>query len=224
MTEDQLREMLRTKAEGFNPASRLPERLVCRTRARRAAQAVGSFALVAFALLAGVLVANRISPSEGAFAAFTVQPKPVPAAKKNSPHRHDVRGPAITTETISQHARCMRAHGVNVPDPVPTAEGWMIPLRRPAFDPNSKAWREAFFVDCRLVDVNESFVIGGRTRGEIDKLVACTRAHGLDLPQPVEGEDGEFTFNLNKASPPWGSDAWYRTVFVTCAPARAVVP
>jgi hypothetical protein len=40
----------------------------------------------------------------------------------------------------------------------------------------------------------------------------------------VEGQDGEFTFNLGKASRAWGSDAWYRTVFVTCAPARAIAP
>jgi len=223
MTEDDLREMLQARAETLNPAPGLPDRLVRRTRVRRTAQAASSVALVSLALLVGMVVANRITPSEGAFAAFTLRAKPLPAKSENPPHRHDATGPAITMGAIRQHARCMRAHGINVPDPVRTADGWRIPVGQPAIEP-STAWRNAFFVDCRLIDVNESFVIGGRTREEIEKLMACTRAHGLELPQPAESVDGEFTFNLGKASPPWGSDAWYRTVFVTCAPTRPLVP
>jgi hypothetical protein len=224
MTEDQLREMLHAKAGSFSPSRFLPERVVRGTRVRRTAQATASFAVLALAALLGVVVANRISPSERAFAAFTLRAKPAPAQRGNTPHRHASAGPPITTATLSRHAQCMRAHGVNVPDPIPTAHGWRIPIGQPPIHPNSKAWRQAFFVDCRLMDVEESFVMGGRTRQEIEQLLACTRAHGFTLPQPVEGADGEFTFELAKASPPWGSDAWYRTVFVTCAPERPLTP
>jgi hypothetical protein len=45
----------------------------------------------------------------------------------------------------------------------------------------------------------------------------CTRAHGFVLPHPTWNAAGEAQFDLSKAQPPWGSDNWYRTVFVTCA-------
>jgi hypothetical protein len=117
----------------------------------------------------------------------------------------------------------MRAHGFDLPDPVATAQGWQVivedssPLPSESPDYNvRKRWAEAVFVDCRLLDATGDLVFGGRTREQLEGLMACAHAHGFDLPEPTEARPGEFQFDLTKASPKWGSQAWYRTVFVTC--------
>ena len=110
----------------------------------------------------------------------------------------------------------MRAHGVNVPDPQATPEGWTIPVKEPPFR-SERAFRQALFVDCRLENVTENLVLGGRGQAYIDKLMACPRARGFVLPPPTKDSSGQFQFDVNKASPAWGSDAWFRVVFVTCA-------
>jgi hypothetical protein len=40
---------------------------------------------------------------------------------------------------------------------------------------------------------------------------------GFELPAPTVDASGQYTFDLEKASPRWGSDHWYRTLFVNCA-------
>jgi len=66
----------------------------------------------------------------------------------------------LTSAQLRQHADCMRAHGVNVPDPIATANGWTIPVKDPPFQQDQKAWRNAFFVSCRLLNVSEKLVLG----------------------------------------------------------------
>ena len=103
-----------------------------------------------------------------------------------------------------------------MPGPQATAEGWTIPVKEPPFR-SERAFRQALFVDCRLENVTENLVLGGRSQAYIDKLMACTRARGFVLPSPTKDSSGQFQFDVNKATPAWGSDAWYRVVFVTCA-------
>src|ERR687887_615196 len=188
MIETKVSEMLEAKAANFRLPRSTPERVLRRARARRARN-VGTFALVAVALSAAGAVALRTTPGQSAFAAFTL---------------------------LEQHVSCMRAHGVNVPDPQATAEGWTIPVESPPFR-SEKAFRQALFVNCRLENVTENLVLGGRSKAHIDPLLACTRARGFTLPPPTKDSSGEFQFDLNKATPAGGSEAWYRVVFVTCA-------
>jgi len=172
---------------------------------------------VAGAALVASLALARLTGGERAFAAFTVQAKP--AAHSASPEE------PITPTKLERHVQCMRDHGFDLPEPVRTADGWRIPVDRPPVpvDPklSPKRWREAFSVDCRLLDAEENLVLGGRTRAEIDSLLSCTQARGFSLPEPADAGQGEFVFDLARTSPPWGSEAWYRVVFVTCAPADA---
>ena len=106
-------------------------------------------------------------------------------ARGSSATAHDESGGdrPITLARLRQHPDCMRAHGVNVPDPVETANGWTIPVEDPPFQKDQRAWRNAFFVSCRLLDVSEKLVLGGRTSAGIETLMDCTRAHGFVLPQ-----------------------------------------
>jgi hypothetical protein len=212
MTERELREMLRANADTFEPSPLLPERVLRRTRARWARQ-LGALGLVALALAAATATALRIGPDQRAFAAFTLIDK---ETGSSSVHDHAQAGEPLTLGRLERHAQCMRAHGVNVPDPQPTAHGWTIRVNEPPFR-NEKAWRNAFFVDCRLENVTENLILGGRTQAGIDELMACTQARGFILPPPTKDASGQFQFDLNKATPAWGSDVWYRVVFVTCA-------
>jgi hypothetical protein len=218
--EKHVQQMLRAKADGFALQKQRPERLLKQGRSRRARYLAG-VALVAAAAMVGTALATRTGGSQAAFAAFTLvdsgtktRPSHPPAGDSGGPAPNDA---PITLAKLRQHAECMRAHGVNVPDPVETPTGWTIPVKDPPFQQHQKAWRDAFFVSCRLLDVSENLVLGGRTRAEIEKLLTCTRAHGFVLPDPTWNASGEAEFDLSKAQPAWGSDSWYRTVFVTCA-------
>jgi hypothetical protein len=216
MIESKLSEMLEAKAAGFHSPPRVPERVLRRARARRARN-VGVLAVVAVALSAASAGALRMTPDQRAFAAFLIDEKQAFMGGKPAPlHRHEASGEPLAHARLEQHVRCMRAHGVNVPDPQATPEGWTILVKEPPFR-KEKAFRKALFVDCRLENVTENLVLGGRSEAYIDKLMACTRARGFSLPTPTKDAEGQFEFDLNKATPAWGSDAWYRVVFVTCA-------
>jgi hypothetical protein len=119
----------------------------------------------------------------------------------------------------------MRAQGFELPDPIETSKGWQViveasdgaPVRTESRDPGvRRRWAQAVFVDCRLMNLGDELVLGGRSREQIDGLVDCARDEGFVLPSPVERHPGEFTFDLDATSPRWGSESWYRTVFVTC--------
>ncbi len=213
MIESKLSEMLKAKAAGFRPSPFMPERVLLRAGARRA-RTVGMLALVAVTLSAASAAALRMTTDQRAFAAFTLVDEKHAAGEKATPAGG--RGEPLTPTQLERHVQCMRAHGVNVPDPQETPEGWTIPVEKPPFR-SEQAFRSAFFVDCRLQSATENLVLGGRSRAYIDKLMACTRARGLVLPPPTRDSSGAFQFELNKADPAWGSDAWYRVVFVTCA-------
>jgi hypothetical protein len=216
MIERELREMLVARAASFHPRPLVPERVLRRARARRARH-VGVLALVALALSAAGALALRMTPDQRAFAAFMlVDQKHAPGGNHAPIPGHHAGSKALTHGQLEQHVRCMRAHGINVPDPHATPEGWTIPVKEPPFR-NEKAFRSALFVDCRLENVTENLVLGGRSQAYIDKLMACTRARGFVLPTPSRDASGDFQFDLSKAKPAWGSDAWYRVVFVTCA-------
>jgi hypothetical protein len=219
MIETELRQMLRAKATSFELSPVLPERVRRRGRARRARHAA-ALALAAVALTAATATALRVTPDQRAFAAFTlIDQRRVSdeEGRSSAPaHRHGTTGQPLTLARLERHVQCMRAHGVNVPDPQATPDGWTIPVDEPPFR-SGKAFRNALFVACRLENVTENLVLGGRSQADIDKLRACTRARGFTLPPPTKDASGEFQFDVNKAAPAWGSDAWYRVVFVTCA-------
>lgn len=212
MIESKLSEMLAAKAGGFSLPPLLPERVLRRTRARRARQA-GALALLTVALSAATATALRVPSDQRAFAAFTfVDQKRASADEDGTPppsHRHDGTGAPLTLSRLLQHVQCMRAHGVNVLDPQRTADGWTIPVSEPPFR-NERAFRNALFVDCRLENVTENLVLGGRSQAYIEKLMACTKTRGFILPPPTKDASGQFQFDLDKATPTWGSDAWSR--------------
>jgi hypothetical protein len=217
--ETRIRQMLQAKADTFDLPFLAPERLLRRARARRVRQA-GALALATVALAAATATALHVTSDQPAFASFTLvdQNQPSDDADRGADpgHGHHGTGRPLTLARLKQHVQCMRAHGVNVPDPQATSDGWTIQVKTPPFR-NEKVFRNALFVDCRLEDVTENLVLGGRSEAYVQRLMTCTRARGFILPTPTRDASGQFQFDLNKATPAWGSDAWYRVVFVTCA-------
>jgi hypothetical protein len=216
--------MFEEKARSLEPtAPGSPSRLLRRARVRRA-RVLGALAAVSVALGVATALVTRVSPTPPAYAKFTLVDAATGSGVSQHPgdhsvpaHHYPTSGDPMSAARLQDHARCMRTHGVDVPDPVETAQGWMIPVNDSVIRSDVKAWREAFFVDCRLEDVNQNLVLGGRTREQIDDLIACARTKGYELPAPTVDAQGQYTFDLEMASPPWGSDHWYRTLFVGCA-------
>lgn len=220
MIADELRRTLEEQARGFKLSRQHPDRLLRQARRRRA-RWLGGLAAVMVALGFVTSFVARVTPTPQAYANFTLVDQTTAAEHPGNHERpadhHGTHGDPMSQDRLQSHARCMRQHGVDVPDPVESSQGWTIPVKPSVIRSDVKAWREAFFVDCRLQDLDQNLVLGGRTRREIDDLIACARAKGFELPAPTVDSKGQYTFDLAKASPPWGSDDWYRTLFVTCA-------
>jgi hypothetical protein len=228
LNETQLEEMLHAKAGTFRPSRGSPDRLA-RRALLRAARRTGTVLVLAFVTVPLLFtVTSQLTPndSNSAFAAFTWPLKsdgPRAAnAGSSQPHGHRTRGNEVTPADLKEHARCMRAHGFDIPDPIQTKGEWTILVKEPPAD--SRGWKIAQFVDCRLMNLTDHMVLGGRTPGEIARLRSCTQAAGFVLPEPTETRPGEFRFDLDETSPAWGSEDWYRVIFATCAPERDLAP
>jgi hypothetical protein len=141
-------------------------------------------------------------------------PSPVNAdAPVNSEDSSPDPGEELSEEELRSNIECIRSNGFDLPDPTVTEDGWWVVLDEPL--PDTDEWRQAVFVDCRLMDVGSDLVLGGRSASEIDELIACTREHGVDLPTPTQDGD-HFVFPLDPDEPK--ADDWYVTIFVTCRP------
>jgi hypothetical protein len=219
--ENELRELLRAKAAACAPSLQPCASVVRRGRIRLLRRAIAAALVIAGAALVATALQTRVTPSQRAFAAFALD-----TASRHSDAPSDAHAdPAdpVTLAMLKKNNQCLREHGFDLPAPVKTAQGWQVivedssPL--PSESPDYKVrkrWAQAVFVDCRLMDATDDLVLGGRTRQQIEDLMDCARARGFALPAPAETKPGEFEFDLSATAPPWGSQAWYQTVFVTC--------
>jgi hypothetical protein len=221
--EDDLRNMLRERASTFIPSARPSSAIAVRARRRAAKRLFATGLVILVALGLGATVVGKMTPGERAFAAVNVRQLQDRTADVAPADGHAPPGQSISLPRLEEHVQCLRTHGLNLPDPVKTAEGWQViveeaaPLPSESPDPAvRKSWAQAVFVDCRLLDATGDLVLGGRSRGQIDGLMTCAQSKGFVLPEPKEIKPSEFVFDLNTAAPRWGSQAWYETVFVTC--------
>jgi hypothetical protein len=219
--EQEIRAVLRARAAAFAPSLQPSDALLRQARLRSLRTVLTTTVLTAAALLVGIAVADRLAPEQPAFAAVNVSETGQLSAPRS--HAHDRAGEPITREMVVQNVRCLRDRGFKLPDPVKTPEGWQVIVESSEPPPSEspdlnvrKRWAQAVFVDCRLMEATGDLVLGGRTRSQIESLLACARGRGFALPQPVENRPGEFVFDLDAASPAWGTDDWYKTVFVDC--------
>lgn len=102
-------------------------------------------------------------------------------------------------EAALKHARCMREHGVNVPDPKPGPDGGMrLEMRAEAGD---KLKVERAEEACRkyLEDVRPPELSPEEEREfreQALKHARCMRENGIDMPDPTFGEGGRVEQRL----------------------------
>jgi hypothetical protein len=93
-------------------------------------------------------------------------------------------------------AKCMRAHGVNVPDPSPSGgpPGGVAGLRALQSDPNFQPALQA----CARYR-NQAFGFGNFTpaqqaqfRQDLVRFARCMRSHNIDIPDPSSSNGGPF--------------------------------
>jgi hypothetical protein len=97
-------------------------------------------------------------------------------------------------------ARCMRQHGINLPDPQLTGDGIGQVLGSPeeANSPKFKAAEEA----CRQYQLgdDQSRPPSAEERQQALAFARCMRQHGIDMPDP------KITANGIEEQPPTGAD------------------
>ena len=114
-------------------------------------------------------------------------------------------------DAFVRYSRCMREHGIDMPDP--GADGQ---TRIEIDDPD--AWEEAE-EECRPI-IEE--VVGtfeppseeeqARMREQALEFAKCMREHGIDMPDPQFGEDGGVTINVgSRGRGRCPSSRWTRT-------------
>ena len=113
-------------------------------------------------------------------------------------------------DAFVRYSRCMREHGIDMPDP--GADGQ---TRIEIDDPD--AWEEAE-EECRPI-IEE--VVGtfeppseeeqARMREQALEFAKCMREHGIDMPDPQFGEDGEVTVSVGGEGGPGGPAPWTTT-------------
>jgi hypothetical protein len=225
MMDEELRRILREKAASFGMSRSLPNGMVDKVRRRLVQRVVGLVAAVTVVATAAVLVhggdATRPVLARGSGGSVTTAVRLVGYDEpydQGDPHPQasDDEGPA----GLRRFAACMRDEGFDVPDPVPTDEGWSILVAPGGEIPSGPAWREAAFVTCRPADFSLSgdLVLGWRTSAEVERFAACLRREGFDLPAPTRAPNDEHVFDLRDLVIDTASDEWSRAVFVTCAP------
>ena len=118
------------------------------------------------------------------------------------------------------HARCMREHGVDVPDPKP-GEGGMI-LVGPGDGGGSPAKQQRAVKACEkyLRDIPPpklSEEQKAEMRAAALAHARCMREHGIDFPDPQFGPDGSITVKVEAGEGPNPDDPKTQAAEKACA-------
>jgi hypothetical protein len=159
-------------------------------------------AILAVALLGLALVASGCgsSSSEDGVAALdgsASEDTPAPAANDDDDQEGTTE--ADRQEAALEWAKCMREHGIDVPDPEFDDQGrGTIRVGGPGLDPNSEKLRKA------QEECGTPFGRGGppalseeerqALQETMLEFAKCMREHGVDMPDPELGEGGRGVF------------------------------
>jgi hypothetical protein len=100
------------------------------------------------------------------------------------------------------YARCMRQHGVNMPDPKFDAQGRMAQQNPPGVGPGDPKY-DAAQQACKqyLPDGGEPEKVDPQVQQQMLAYARCMRQHGINMPDPKPGEgisvDGDAGVNPN---------------------------
>jgi hypothetical protein len=122
--------------------------------------------------------------------------------------------PEDREEALLEFAQCMRDHGIDMPDPQISEDGngGILVQRqegRAGIDPESEEFRAAA-EECEpiLEDGMGAIELDPEQQAEMQErlleFAECMRDHGIDMPDPVFGEDGRVEIQAN--APDSGGD------------------
>ena len=113
----------------------------------------------------------------------------------------DTRKPKDAEEAMLAFARCMRANGVDMPDPQEGEGAFVITPDTDASERNAKDFREASDNCRRHLEGLEPPELSDEQREALEeatlKHVRCMREHGIDMPDPTFGEGGRMAVPLD---------------------------
>jgi hypothetical protein len=125
-------------------------------------------------------------------------------------------------------ARCMREHGVNMPDPDTSGGGGMVQMGGDGRDRTSLDADMQKFTDadkaCRdlLGDAGPQNMSPKQQQEAQDQALAfsrCMRAHGVNMPDPTFGGQGQVTMKIDSASGIDPSDPKFEAAQQACGSA-----
>jgi hypothetical protein len=104
-------------------------------------------------------------------------------------------------EAALEWARCMREHGIDVPDPEFENGGVAIRVGGgPGFNPDSEKFREAQEACGTPFGRDDPPALSEEERREFQdamlEFAQCMREHGVDMPDPEFGEGGRGVFRM----------------------------
>jgi hypothetical protein len=158
---------------------------------KRIIKNAGFVAIVAAALLTGCGGGDDADPAAEVASLGT---EPADDVEASAVPRSSV--PTDPEEAQLAFAECMREHGIDMPDPG-QAEGGMM-IQRDASDGDQEEF-EAAMADCeRFLDAVRSEIaddpeLQAEMQEQMLEFTECMRDHGIDMPDPQFGDDGDFT-------------------------------
>lgn len=120
--------------------------------------------------------------------------------------------PTDPNEAALQFAKCMREHGVDMPDPVVSDNGdgkgggVAIQIGGDGAQPIDKTVMDAANKECQHFLADASAGFDPPSGEELEKMKEqalafskCMRDHGVDMPDPQFGDNGTFTVGIGVA-------------------------
>jgi hypothetical protein len=114
--------------------------------------------------------------------------------------------PADREEALLDFAECMREHGIDMPDPQISEDGsggiLIQQEEGSGMDPESEEFQEAQAAcESILEDAEGDIQLDpeqeAEMREQLLEFAQCMRDHGIDMPDPVFGEDGRVEIQAN---------------------------
>ena len=97
-----------------------------------------------------------------------------------------------------EFAECMRDHGVDMPDPQFDGDGGGGGMIEMTADPDDEGFEEAQeacqpILEDAMGEIELDPEQEAEMREQLLEFAECMRDHGIDMPDPVFGEDGRVT-------------------------------
>lgn len=222
MNEDDLRELLKERADDFHPHDRDLEATVRRARGlqSRALARLSATTVVVLTIVVGsslVFDGSRQSGPGRAAGKPSVAIQEIRLADYYEDDGNGTNDEAPSREEIARHVACMREQGFELPDPTRTEDGWMISVPdEDRFDIGSERWREAAFVTCAppVPPGNGDLVVPLVPEQRIEEFRSCMAGQGFQLPEPIS-TDSSWRFEGRATN--FGDERWRRALFLTCS-------